>query len=155
MYPTQREIMRPLLRVIAQRGGTVVFSNEGDEIENDLADHFELTDAQRQETRDDINIKGKRVWRLNIQWARKKCVEEGWLDGSVRDRWTLTEAGRIAAGPSTESRQSAAPTTEPTDEWSQMRLDFKELRERNSVLELALRQIMSICQGNVKDDKID
>lgn len=94
MYPTQKEIMVPLMRAIDQRGGSVFFSEEGDSIEAELADYFRLSDAERNETRAHLNIKGKRVWRLNIQWARKKCVEAGWLDGSIRDVWALTAAGR-------------------------------------------------------------
>ena len=94
MYPTQQEIMLPLLRLIAEYGGRIHFSTSGDDIEAKLADYFNLTGQERHETRQHLNIKGKRVWRMNIQWARKKCVERGWMDGSVRDVWSLTEAGR-------------------------------------------------------------
>lgn len=93
MYPTQEDIMLPLLRSIARRGGSIIFSDAGDDIEEELADHFHLTDDQRYETREHLKIKDKRVWRLNIQWARKKCIKHGWLDGSVRNVWSLTHAG--------------------------------------------------------------
>lgn len=96
-YPTQEEIILPLINAISRRGGSIVFSRDGDDIERELADHFQLADAHRFETRPHINIKGRRVWRLNIQWARKKCVEKGLLNGSVRDVWSLTEKGRSAA----------------------------------------------------------
>jgi hypothetical protein len=96
-YPTQSEIKLPLLDAIALRGGCIVFSRDGDALEQQLADHFCLSDAARSETRENINIKGKRVWRLNIQWARKKLVADGLLDGAVRDHWSLTSKGRAFA----------------------------------------------------------
>jgi Mrr N-terminal domain len=98
MKPTQTEIMHPLLRAIHRHGGLIVWSNDGDEIERDLGKTFGLSDREMRETRENINGKGKRVWRNDIQWARKECVAKGWLNGSVRDSWSLTNAGKVEIG---------------------------------------------------------
>lgn len=36
---------------------------------------------------------GRNAWENMIQWARKKLVDRGLIDNSVRGVWTLTQAG--------------------------------------------------------------
>jgi len=95
MYPTQEEMKIPLLRLINKRKrGYIIFSEDGEDIANELSDFFELTEAQRNETRENLNVKGKSVWRNNIQWTRKKLVADGLLSGDRRDIWEITEKGK-------------------------------------------------------------
>jgi hypothetical protein len=85
MYPTQEAMFIPLLSALAKRGGEIWFSTQGAEIEEELADHFSLTQEERRATSPNINAKGRRVWRNHIQYARAKLVRDGYVDNSIRD----------------------------------------------------------------------
>jgi 5-methylcytosine-specific restriction protein A len=156
MYPTQADIMIPLLRAIANRGGQIVFSEVGDEIQDELADYFDLSDAERFETRENINIKGKRVWRLNIQWARKKCIAKKWLDGSIRDVWSLTDAGRRVIG----QEVTAAPVPLPPSadelfvEGRELLRHHRDLERNRRLVRRKKRQVLA-NRGNLTCEVCD
>jgi Mrr restriction endonuclease-like protein len=87
------DLETPLLRAIAKRGGAIWFSTQGGEIEVELADHFKLPQELRDLTDPEVNSEGHRVWRVMIQYARRKLVERGDLDMPERDRWRMTAQG--------------------------------------------------------------
>lgn len=94
MFPTQNNIRIPLQGVIARRGGAIVFSRDGDEIEDELAEFFGLSDAERNRTHAAFSkMKDGRKWRHDIQRARHKCVSVGWIAAGPKDVWELTASG--------------------------------------------------------------
>lgn len=93
--PTQHELEVPLLRAILKRGGEIKMRNQGEEIDNELADAFQLTDAQRTAH---LANRTETVWSNRIRWTRMALVKKGDLDGSRRGIWALTEQGRKRAG---------------------------------------------------------
>lgn len=93
-YPNQDKMGDPLLRAIATRGGSLWFSIQGEELEEELANVFNLSHEARWFTSPEINAKGNRKWRSHIQYARLKLVVSGDLNNSVRDLWMITEQGR-------------------------------------------------------------
>ena len=97
-FPKYGEIEKPLLLSIIKRGGSIYFSIHGDEIEDELADHFDLSDNLRELASDKINAKGNRKWRNMIQYARRSLVDEGYIDNKVRDRWKVTPLGYSSVG---------------------------------------------------------
>jgi len=93
-YPTRYELEIPLLAFVESSGGSLRFSQKGDELEATLANQFRLTRAQREFTSPDIQSKGHRLWRNHIQFARWHLVNLGYLDNSRHDTWCITEEGR-------------------------------------------------------------
>lgn len=89
-YPTQTELKLPLLETLAELGGSILVSEKGDEIERKLAGIFNLSPDEQSRT---LEGRSGRKWRSDIKWARKKLLEDGFLDGTVRGRWKLTEKG--------------------------------------------------------------
>ena len=89
-YPTQNELKLPLLETLAEMGGSILLSEKGDEIEEKLAGIFNISPDEQSRT-----LKGRsgRKWRSDIKWARKKLLEDGLLDGSVRGTWKITDKG--------------------------------------------------------------
>ena len=99
-FPSQSALHLPLLCAIAIRGGSIVFSIDGDALEASLADEFGLSRECRERTDRRCKAKHKRVWRNLLQLARKDLVELGMLDNSERDVWSITALGRAAIGES-------------------------------------------------------
>ena len=92
-YPNQTDMEVPLLRALVKRGGSVWFSFKGDELEEELADEFHLSEEELNFASPEINSKGHRKWRSVIQYVRWALVKKGEIDKSVRDRWTVTRSG--------------------------------------------------------------
>jgi hypothetical protein len=59
-----------------------------------LADRFGLNALQRHATRRD---RDELAWHNRVQFARRRLVDLGYLDGSERGLWGLTPAGRAEA----------------------------------------------------------
>jgi predicted HNH restriction endonuclease len=93
-YPSQTEMELPLLKILLKHGGKIYFSKQGDEVAGDLADHFGLTQEQRDYASTEINSKGRNYWRNHIQFVRRKLVEKGFIDNLIRNLWSITDAGR-------------------------------------------------------------
>ena len=83
----------PLLQAIVHRGGSIWFSEDGDDLEEELADHFDLSQNLREYASPEINAKGHRKWPNIIQFVRLELVDRGELDNSTRDLWLVTEEG--------------------------------------------------------------
>lgn len=92
-YPNQEDMEVPLLEAIVGRGGTVCFSEDGDELEQELGDLYHLPEELRNYSSPEIQAKGHRKWRNHIQYVRLKLVSKGEIDNSVRDVWRVSEAG--------------------------------------------------------------
>lgn len=84
--PKDNEIEIPLLHLIYSLGKEVKPSN----IYSILEDYFKLTDEERKK----LQKSGKdTVFRNRIKWARQALVNKGFLDGSQRGIWKITDAG--------------------------------------------------------------
>src|SRR5688572_17999411 len=81
----------PLLLAILRRGGQITFSRDGIDIEDELAELYELTQDQREEML--VNPKARR-WRNHLQWVRAKLRERGDLEEAGRDVWRVSSQGR-------------------------------------------------------------
>jgi hypothetical protein len=92
-YPNQEEMEVPLLESIISRGGQIWFSIKGNELEEELANHYSLSQEMRDYSSLEINAKGHRKWRNHIQYVRLRLVKKGQIDNSTRDLWRVTEAG--------------------------------------------------------------
>jgi hypothetical protein len=118
-YPNQEAMGIPILRFIAEMGGAITVSVQGDELEDKLAEHYQLTEEQKSRTSDGSHAKGGgRVWRNHIQYARNKLCHSGLLDGSTRNVWRITDDGyrRLANHPNSEMIapiETAAPKYAP------------------------------------------
>ena len=91
MFPKQEDIIEPLLRYIRDQGGWIRFSREKYDLLEQLGAHFRLAEEEMGET---ISSGAQTRWYNHVCWARKKAVESGHLDGSVRDIWRITDLGR-------------------------------------------------------------
>ena len=85
--PNQERMEIPLVCSILRRGGTITFSREGIDLENELAELYELTLDQREEMLE--NPKARR-WRNHLQWVRAELRERGDLDEAGRDVWRVS-----------------------------------------------------------------
>lgn len=92
-FPLRTEVEGPLLRAIIRRGGSVNFSDQGRELEIELAAEFGLSDAARDARDPDNHAQGHRMWRNELQFVRNNLVERREIDPSVRGVWTATDAG--------------------------------------------------------------
>ncbi len=92
--PPQHEVEVPLLRAILKRGGEIKMRNQGEEIDNELADAFQLTEEQRTAC---LANRKETLWSNRIRWTRLGLVKKGDLDGSRRGIWALTEQGKRRA----------------------------------------------------------
>lgn len=97
-FPKYTELELPLLQAVIDRGGSIWFSLAGDELEDELADYFDLSTELREYSSPTINAKGHRKWRNMIQYARRRLVDRGSLDNSSHDRWGVTEIGYSELG---------------------------------------------------------
>ncbi|CAN5136919.1 hypothetical protein BH11PLA2_BH11PLA2_23050 [soil metagenome] len=97
-YPNQDDMGDPLLKFIIDHGGEIWFSDKGEALEEELANHYRLSQDLRRQTSEKVNAKGRRVWRNHIQYARAKLVNRGYVDSSVRDLWRETDSGYRKVG---------------------------------------------------------
>ncbi len=88
--PTQDDVQIPLLRAIERRGGTIVVSDKRDEIWQELADLFGLTNEQLEYD----TSEGRNLWWNWIRYTRLTLVEDGYLQRNTRNRWTITDSGK-------------------------------------------------------------
>ena len=93
-FPNRSDVEVPLLRAIDRRGGSIRLSRHGRDLEIELAEELGITAADRDFAAPNYNSEGHRKWRNEIQFVREKLVKKGDLNGSVRDVWTLTPAGK-------------------------------------------------------------
>ena len=92
--PSQDRMITPLLRIIRDMGGRIVFSIHGREIEDKFAGNYEMSLADREYADPSrYNSEGHRWLRNLIQQVRRKCVHWEYLDNSLRDVWELTDRG--------------------------------------------------------------
>ena len=91
--PPRSEIQEPLLRAIAVLGGSIVFSEQGRDLEISLATEFGLPDAVRDFAAPRYNSQGNRKWRNHLQFVKDDLVNLGQIDASVRDIWRVTDEG--------------------------------------------------------------
>ena len=93
MLPLYKAIYLSLLLEIAERGGKTRPSDhrEGRNIYEALAVSFNLTKEDL-----DAEVEGlpkRSKWENMVQWARRKLVDMGYIDGSEWGDWKLTEKG--------------------------------------------------------------
>lgn len=116
--PTQREICAPLLKTIAELGGSAKPSDLYDKV----ATYFPnmSSEEQSEELKDGHNVFSNRV-----QWSRQQLVKAGLIDPSVRGVWSLTSDGKEQAnagrGANPLQRQTFVLTWNPTKSpWSEL-----------------------------------
>lgn len=84
--PKQDAIEKPLLEIIAAKGGEVKRAD----VVQPLAKHFQLTDEELRET-----VKsGDNRWENRIAWTRNNLRKKGELDSPKRGIWRITDKGR-------------------------------------------------------------
>lgn len=93
-YPAYEEIELPLLKLIYENGGSK-FQLDPISTYEPLAEHFNLTQKERLQTRDDLRGDGNNtpIWHNYVQWARATLVKNGYLDKSERGIWRLSKKG--------------------------------------------------------------
>jgi len=85
--PTRRIIEIPLLHLIYTLGGEV----RPDDTYKPLADYFGLSEKEQNEL---LPSGISKKWENRVQWARFHLTKKGFLDGSVRGIWRMTEKGK-------------------------------------------------------------
>ncbi len=57
-----------------------------------LADHFGLTEDEREATRDDVfrDHRPEPCWNNRVQWARRRLNDQGYLASTNRGYWKLS-----------------------------------------------------------------
>lgn len=88
-FPKQSEVVIPLLKVLADCGG----SAKPRDIYPRVASHFPDLTVEEQELRLESSPGTRKWWNL-VQWVRQDLVQAGHLDGSTRGVWKLTDKGR-------------------------------------------------------------
>jgi len=89
-FPEYEDMEEPLLCFIYFNGGENFEVSPSDTYEP-LADFFELTKEERIRPRPD-GYSGSH-WQNRVQWTRQRLINQGYLDGSTRGRWRLTDSG--------------------------------------------------------------
>jgi|GEM_PF-2694387 len=90
--PTQTALEVPLLRWLVGHGGEVSIREVGQQLEQDLANEFNVPETLRRITREG---RSETVWSNRIRWTRMRLVHKGEIDGSRRGIWSVTEKGRL------------------------------------------------------------
>jgi len=96
--PNQNDIIEPLLALLFLRGGSTHQVRSLDTYPL-LAEYFQLTQQQRELTRDDVynDGRGEKAWANSVQWARRALKDAGQLRESERGTWALSSTGIQAA----------------------------------------------------------
>jgi predicted HNH restriction endonuclease len=97
-FPPANLIEEPLIKAIINRGGSIIFSEDGRDLEIDLARHFNLSEAARDFATPECPASGGRKWRYRIQWVKQQLVSKGEIGNATRDVWPITEAGYKRVG---------------------------------------------------------
>jgi hypothetical protein len=98
LLPPRSEIQQPLLRAIILLGGSIVFSEQGRDLEISLATEFDLPDRVRDFAAPRYNSQGDRKWRNHLQLVKDDLVRLGQIDPIVRDTWRITDEGYRRVG---------------------------------------------------------
>ena len=85
--PTQREIEIPLLHLIYTLGGEA----RPNDTYKPLADYFGLSEKEQNEL---LPSGVSKRWENRVRWTRENLIEKGFLDGSIRGVWRITEKGK-------------------------------------------------------------
>lgn len=93
-YPTRCEVTKALRALLSKYGAL-----RSDAACSLLADHFSLSEEQKNKTRDEHYGDGRpgTLWANLVQWARADLKYFGELALSSRGVWMLNEAGRLSA----------------------------------------------------------
>jgi restriction endonuclease Mrr len=99
MFPAYQDIELPLLRELIRRGGSSEpsdFDSNGQSVYMALADHFELSQDERNE---DIVEGGKprSKWENMVRWAIRKLKEQGLVESPRHGLWAATDDGHRLA----------------------------------------------------------
>jgi len=78
----------PVLTVLAEAGGALAAADALDRVGEAM--ESVLNDVDRQP----LASTGSPRWRNTAQWARNELADRGYIDRSVRGRWSITPAGR-------------------------------------------------------------
>ncbi|MBX0331293.1 AAA family ATPase [Oscillochloris sp. ZM17-4] len=89
-FPPRNEIEEPLLRMIAQQGG----SAKPDDVVKPLAELFKLTPDEQQ---GDLPS-GMNRWKNIVMWVRNDLRQKGDIDGSTHGVWKITDSGLARIG---------------------------------------------------------
>ena len=87
-FPSQGEIELPLLRALAECGG----SARPRDVYPKVAANFPGLSAAEQEERLESSPSTRKWWNL-VQWVRQALVSAGEIDGSTRGIWSITPKG--------------------------------------------------------------
>lgn len=85
--PTRRLIEIPLLHLIYTLGGEV----KPEDTYRPLAEYFSLSEEEQNEL---LPSGISKKWENRVQWARFHLTKKGFLDGSIRGIWKITEKGK-------------------------------------------------------------
>lgn len=96
-FPRQSEIEVPLLRALAETGG----SSKPRDVYLRVAAHFPNLSAAEQEQRLESSPSTRKWWNL-VQWVRQGLVDAGEIDGSTRGVWAITDKGKARLSASTK-----------------------------------------------------
>ena len=95
MLPKTRDIIMPLLNEIYSRGGStrpLQYDKNGKTVYDMVADFFNLSEDDRTEILIE-DAPPRPRWRNKVQWARAIAIERGYLDGSIKGIWKITDEG--------------------------------------------------------------
>jgi restriction system protein len=105
-FPSQGEIEIPLLRALAECGG----SAKPRALYPKVAANFPDLTAAEQEQRLESSPSTRKWWNL-VQWVRQALVSAGEIDGSTRGVWTITPRGtaRLSDGVQAAPAHTSSP----------------------------------------------
>ena len=91
----QEALKLPLLWAIEMPGGRVWLPGDLDDILEELADLFQVSQQDRTATREPPDGRAPyNRWRKHVQSVRKKLLEDGDLSAPAWGVWAITEQGR-------------------------------------------------------------
>jgi len=148
--PPEKNINIPLLHLIHAMGGEMKPSK----VYGILADYFGLTEKERQET---LPSGISRRFDNRVQWARQFLCSQGFLDGTIRGVWKITEKGKrelsrlgLIDKPFPVATSSQGQDTSSTKETKDQKSEDEKI-----LLELVLAEIAPEGPKQFPDDFLD
>jgi hypothetical protein len=92
-FPTQEDLIMPLLQFIREHGGEIRFSADKVALLAQLGSDFNVSQSDMAARR--VTPSGTKYnhWCNHVCQARRKAKSQGLIDGIVRNRWKLTPKG--------------------------------------------------------------
>lgn len=138
-FPKQGDIEIPLLKVLAESGG----SAKPRDLYPKVAAYFPELTPEELEQRLESSASTRKWWNL-VQWVRQRLVESYQIDGSTRGVWTLTDAGRARLAAPDKPASGRPATKLPPEQVVDLTLRDLSNKSRDQAKSRVLTELKSL-----------